>query len=95
MGSILPLERKFSFSLCRNHRRPKLSVRESQQKYKDLYGNPDKRPEKIILRKNSQLKPNLIDIVGRFLPVWFFPDSTRIEPFSVPWLSTVKVKYEG
>ena len=28
-----------------------LSVRESQQKYKDLYGNPEKRPEKIILRK--------------------------------------------
>ena len=38
-----------------DHRLPKLSVRESQQKYKDLYGNPDKRPENIILRKNCQL----------------------------------------
>ena len=27
-----------------NHRRPKLSVRESQQRYEDLYGHPDKKP---------------------------------------------------
>ena len=44
--------------------RPKLSERESQQKYKDLYGNPDKRPEKIILRKNSQSKSLTL------LPLW-------------------------
>ena len=43
------------FSNC-THRRPKLSVRESQQKYKDLHGNPEKNPKKIILRKNSELK---------------------------------------
>ena len=53
--------------------RQKLSVRESQQKYKDLYGNPNERPEKIILQNNSQLKSlTLFTIVGRFLPVWFF-----------------------
>ena len=32
--------------------------------------------------------------MGRFL-VWFFPDSTRIEPLSVPRLSTVITKYQG
>ena len=59
-------------------------------------GRQDLRPEKIILRKNSQLKkPNIIAIVGRFLPVRFFPDSTRIELFSVPRLSTVIIKYQG
>ena len=41
-----------------------LSVRDSQQKYKDLYGNPYKRPEKMILRKNPKLK-NLT-----LLPLW-------------------------
>ena len=61
-----------------------------QQKYKDLYGNPDKKPEKIILRKNCQLKSLTL------LPLWvasflcgFFPDSTRIKPLSVHRLSTV------
>ena len=39
------------FSLRLDHRRPKLSVRESQQKYKELFENPDKRPEKIILQE--------------------------------------------
>ena len=38
-------------NMC-SYRRLKLSVRESQQKYNDLYGNPDERPERIILRKN-------------------------------------------
>lgn len=78
------------------HRRPKLSVRESQQKYKHLYGNPDKRPGKIILRKNTRLKSLTL------LPLWvasflcgFFLDLTRIEPLSVPWLSMDKVKYLG
>ena len=70
-------------------------MKESQQKYKDLYGNPEKRPEKIdnFTKKNSVKKPNLIAIVGRFLPAYFFPDSTRIEPLSVPRLSTVRIKY--
>ena len=50
----------------------KLSVRESQQKRKNSYGNPDKILEKIIKRNNSQLsKPNLIAIAARFLPVLF------------------------
>ena len=74
------------------HRRPKLSLRESQQKYKDLYGNPGKSPEK----KLSIKKPDLIAIVRRFLPVcFFFPDSTRIEPLSVPRLSLMRVKLQG
>ena len=79
------------------HRRPKLRLRESLQKYKNLYGNPDKRPEKTILRKQKSIKkPNLIAIVGRFLPGWsFFPDLTRIKPLSVHRLSTVMVKYQG
>ena len=34
------------------HRSLKLSVRE----YKDLYANPSKSPEKMILRKDFQLK---------------------------------------
>ena len=33
-----------------SYRHLKLSVRESQQQYNDLYRNPDERPEKIILR---------------------------------------------
>ena len=49
-----------------------LSVRESQQKRKNSYGNPDKILEKIIKRNNSRLKkPNLIAIAARFLPVLF------------------------
>ena len=37
---------------------------------------------------------NLIAIVGRFLPAWFFfPNSTRIEPISVPGLLTVDNHY--
>ena len=76
------------------HMRPKLSVKESQQKYKDLYGNPDKRPEKIILRKNSQLKSlTLLPLWVTFFLCVFFPDSTRIKPLSVHRLSTVTVKY--
>ena len=56
-----------------NHRCSKLSVREKQQNYKGMCGNPDNRPEKIILpKKLSFKKPHLIAIVGRFLPVCFF-----------------------
>ena len=68
-------------------------MRESQQSYKDLYGNLDKRPEKII---NFYDKiPNLIAIVGCLLPVCFFPDLTQMKPLSVPRFSTVTVKYQG
>ena len=51
---------------------PKLFVRESQQKYKDLYGIPDKRLEKITLQKNYQKKSlTLAANVDCFLPVCF------------------------
>ena len=44
-----------------------------QQKYKDLYGNPDKKLKTIsILKKFSIKKPNLIANVGNVLPVWLF-----------------------
>ena len=69
------------------HRRPKLSGKESQQKYKDLYGNPNKRPEKLILQKNSQLRSLTL------LPVCAF--CCRHEPFSVSRLSRVILKYQG
>ena len=55
----------------------------SQQNYEDLYGNPDKRSENIILRKKFSIKkPTLIAIVSPFLPECFsyFPDSTRFKP---------------
>ena len=51
---LIASEKNTSLLVC--PQAPKFSVGESQQKYKDLYGNPDKRPEKIILRKNCQLK---------------------------------------
>ena len=77
-----------------HHKCPKLSVRESQQKYKDLYGNPNKRPDKIILQKNYQLKSlTFLPLwVASFLSGFFFSDLMRIEPLSFPWLSTVIVK---
>ena len=75
-----------------HHRHPKFSVREIQQKYKDLYANSNKGPENFY-KKNVNLKnPNLIAILGRFLPAFFFPDSLRIEPLLVPWLSTFLIK---
>ena len=71
-------------------------MRESQQNCKDLYGSSDKRLEKIILRKNSQLKSlTLVPLWFAFFLCGFFPDATRIKPLSVPRLSTVIVKYQG
>ena len=56
----------------------------------------DLRLEKTIWRKNSHLKSLTL------LPLWvasflwgFLPDSTRIEPFSVPQLSTAIIKCQG
>ena len=71
---------------CLYHRHPKLSMRE----YKDLYGKT--RPETWqdnFTKKFSIKKPNIIAIVGRFLPV------KRIKPLSVHELSTVIIKYQG
>ena len=72
---------------------PKLSVRESQQKYTFLYENPDKRlKEDNYMKKISIIKPNLIAIVGSFLPAcffFFFQIQHDLSHFSIPRLSMV------
>ena len=71
---------------------PQAQCKHGRQKYKDLYGNPDKKLKKIIIRKNSQLKSLTL------LPSWvasflcgYFPDPTRFEPF----LNSVIIRSQG
>ena len=66
---------------------PQAQCEHGRQKYKDLYGNPDKKLKKIIVREKSQLKSLTL------LPLWiasflcgFFPDPTRFEPFFNFWV---------
>ena len=45
-------------------------MRVCQQNDKDLCENPDKRPEKVILRKNSQLKSlTVINLIFSFIGI--------------------------
>ena len=66
---------------------PQAQCEHGRQKYKDLYGNPDEKLKKIIIRKKSQLKSLNV------LPLWiasflcgYFPDPTRFEPFFNFWV---------
>ena len=77
----------FIFPRWCHHRCPKLSVREIQQKYKDLYEIPDYYVKylrgQLYEEKFSIKKPNLIANVRPFLPVCvvfvlFFSVSTRL-----------------
>ena len=58
---------------------PQGQCEHGRQKYKDLYGNRDKKLKKIIIyEKFSNTKLNFIAIVGSFLPVWLFSRSDAI-----------------
>ena len=61
---------------------PQAQCEHGRQKYKGLYGNPDKKLKKIIIWRNSQLKSlTLLPLrVASFL-CGYFPDPTRFEPF--------------
>ena len=61
---------------------PQAQCEHDRRKYKDLFGNPDKKLQKINIWKPSQLKSLTL------LPTWvtsflcgYFPDPTRFEPF--------------
>ena len=61
---------------------PQAQCEHGRQKYKDLYGNPDKKLKKIITRKNSQLKSlTLLPLLIASFLCGYFPDLTRFEPF--------------
>ena len=69
------------------HRQPKLSVSMADIEYKDLYGNPDKKLQKIILWKKSQLRSQtLLSLwVASFL-CGYLPDPMQFEPFFNFWV---------
>ena len=66
---------------------PQAQCEHGQQKYKDLYGNPDKNLKKIIIwKKISIKKPNLLPLWTASFLCGYFPDPTRFEPFFNFWV---------
>ena len=80
---------KTNHAVLLDHRCHKLSVRESQQNYKDLYDDPVKRPEKIILRNYSQLKSPAL------LPLWLPSCVVFVIPGDVTKQRQTKIHYQA